>query len=142
MKYTLLLLLVLYCCSCYKAADIPATGAPAYSIVATEYDFRGAKGSIADTGLVLTVNQNGSATITLDFSVVSGNPANYSFIFSANSLPPGITITPDSLSFLLNYSSYLTIAAYTDTGYHTVNFKMYNAALGTQTYPVKIHVTP
>ena len=141
MKILLTFFLTLFCCSCYRAAKLPATGTPTYDIIATSYSsYYGVQGSIVNNPIVVTTRQNNALSINLVFSLLSGNPTNYPFTFYADSLSPGITINPDSLSFLLNYSNQISLLANTDTGYQTINFKMYNSDLGIRIYPIQLHI--
>jgi hypothetical protein len=145
MKKLSLIFIVLFFSSCYRASNVPLeNNTPlVFDIIATENStYYNMYGDLKDSLITFTINTGDSLSLGFSFTSKSGNPANYPFSFYVDSLPDGITTPKDSFAFRLNYVCITTLHINADTGYKTINFKLYNDSLGLHIYPVILHILP
>ena len=146
MKMTFLTpILSLLLCSCYRPETPPVqTGSPAFTMAlqATNRITAAGGGNFADSVITLTINDSGSFGMTINFSLISGNPEKYPITCSISGLPAGIVPTSsDSLTFRLSYNANFNFSVAADTGIYScyINIRTPDSV---EAYPIRLRVTP
>ena len=135
-NHRLHLLLLLLCCSCYRAHNLYKSTEPPTFDILTDDGRR-----VIANHLTIDIRDSTPYNLGLTFTLLTGNPEQYPITCSLRNLPPGIIDSPDSYMFKLNYQPEFSLTVNTNVGLYSAFLDVVTNN-GSNSYPISLNVVP